>query len=81
VDALLFPNRVEKTPRGTDCLVFVAGVNDCGIALGSAVPEPCRSWFERGATFCGSSGEGAGEGTRSSWEFAGDSGIVGFTVW
>ena len=40
VDVVLFPKRVEKTPKGTDCLVVVAGVNGCGMALDSAVPGP-----------------------------------------
>ena len=40
VDVVLFPKRVEKTPKGTDCLVVVAGVNGCGMALDSAGPGP-----------------------------------------
>ena len=70
VDVVLFPKRVEKTPRGTDCLVVVAGVNGCGCgsALDSVMPEPCRSWFGGGAAVC--EGEDAFMGR--------DSGIVDF---
>lgn len=65
VDVLLFPKSVEKTPNGTDCLVVVAGVNGCGIALDSAVPEPCCcSQSCGGAELWGS--DGAWRGTRGS---------------
>ena len=67
VDVVLFPKRVEKTPNGTDCLVVVAGVagvSGCGIALDSAVPEPCCSQSVGGAALCGS--RGAWKGTRGS---------------
>jgi hypothetical protein len=60
---VLFPKRVEKTPRGTDCLVVVAGVNGCGSAFDSVVPEPCRSWFGGGAAVC--EGEDAFMGRES----------------
>jgi hypothetical protein len=56
VDVVLLPKRVEKTPRGTECLVVVAGVNGCGIEFDSAVPEPCCSQSGGGAELCGSDG-------------------------
>lgn len=52
---LLFPpNSVEKTPKGIDCLVVVAGVNVGGSALESAMSEPLR--FGGGAENCGEVG-------------------------
>ena len=71
VDDVLFPKRVEKTPRGTDCLVLVAGVNCGGSALEFAVPGPCCSWFGGGAE--------VGEGEEP--EIGRKSGIVGFGLY
>jgi hypothetical protein len=56
VEVGLLPKRVEKTPNGTEGLAVVAGVNGCGIALDSAVPEPCCSQSVGGADVCGSHG-------------------------
>lgn len=64
VDVVLLPKRVEKTPKGTDCLAVAVGVNGCGIEFDSAVPEPCCSQSVGGAALCGS--RGAWKGTRGS---------------
>jgi hypothetical protein len=73
VDVVLLPKRVEKTPKGTDCLVVVAGVNGCGIEFDSAVPDPCCSQLVGGAERGGS--DGAWRGTRGSLDMPD---IVGF---
>lgn len=77
VDVVLLPKRVEKTPRGTDCLAVVAGVNGCGSAFDSAVPGPCCPQLLGGEELCGRDGDW--NGTRASFEITADPTIVGFT--
>ena len=59
---MLLPQSVEKTPKATDCLVVVAGVNSGGSASDSA-----------GAAACGC---GCSQGLLASLMFTGAFGIV-----
>lgn len=74
VDVVLLARRVEKTPRGTDCLVVVAGVNGCGMAFDSGASEPC--WSLLGGWAEGCEGGGASKGTGGSFGGAADPDIV-----
>ena len=75
VDVELLPKRVEKTPRGTDCLVVVVDVNGCGVAFDSVVAEPCCSQLEWLAEPCDS--DGAWKEMRGSFGRVADPDMVG----